>query len=434
MKRTLVLLASVALVAAGLSVPAAGQEAPAQPTEVPATVLIEDPYGDANALGGDNTSLPADGGSQTDIGKVWFSNDATNFQVHFLTEGPPTATSFGFKFEVSAGPDGCLFFEGFTKGTSYQSDNLARVTDGCNGLDRLAEGTSIVFAAGPGGEGGLATITVPRSYSPLFNSGAVIDAPTAATMIFAGNDALSPAGVRGVAQPIDDTKVGTAYTVTGGPAAPEEPVPPAKPKPKPGKGKPKGCDKGKGKKKGCPTRPPAPVACPAMTPAEAGAGKPTITLTDTATEAAPLEQKVTLGQSTADLQVGEASHDAFNVQVDSAAAEAGFYALIEFPQREDRDISMMYDDGSYAARSHAWNTIIEANEIEFPALGPLSTTGHGGESTASSEKLVGIKVADCSGWTIDVANYLGNAGEASVKLWLGEAKTEPQAMGEEPGS
>ncbi|HYO61708.1 MAG TPA: hypothetical protein VEU29_07400, partial [Actinomycetota bacterium] len=186
------------------------------------------------------------------------------------------------------------------------------------------------------------------------------------------------------------------------------------------------------KKKGC--TPPPPAACPAFTPAEAGKGKPTITITDAATEAAPLEQKVTLGESTADLQVGEAAHDAFNFQIDSAAAEAGFYALLEFPARDDYDLNMMYSDGSYAARSHAWNTIIEANEVEFPQIGPLSSTGHGGESTASSEKLVGIKVADCSGWTMDVANYLGEGGELTVKLWLGEAKTDPQEQGAEPGA
>ena len=238
MKRIVTLTAALALVAAGLYVPAAAQEPPAQPTEVPEVVLIEDPYGDANFLGGDNTSLPTDGGSQTDIGKVWFSHDATNFQVHILTEGPPSANSLGFKFEVDAGPEGCLFFEGYTKGQTYISDNLARVTDDCNGLERLAEGTNVVFAAGPGGEGGLATITVPRSYSPLFADGSILTAPVARTYIFVGGEQLTVTTVRGSGRLVDDTKPGADYTVTPPAGEEEEPLPP-------------GCAKGKGKKKGC---------------------------------------------------------------------------------------------------------------------------------------------------------------------------------------
>lgn len=237
MKRIVTLTAALALVAAGLYVPAAAQEPPVQPTAVPEVVLIEDPFGDANFLGGDNTTAPADGGSQTDIGKVWFTHDATNFQVHILTEGAPNPNSLGFLFEVATGPDGCLLFEGFTKGQTYLSDNLARVTDGCNNLERLAEGTHVVFAAGP--EGGLATITVPRSYSPLLADGSILQAPVARTRIFVGGDQITPTGYRGVHRLVDDTKPGSDYTVTPLEGEePEEELPP-------------GCKKGKGKKKGC---------------------------------------------------------------------------------------------------------------------------------------------------------------------------------------
>ena len=240
MKRLITLLASAALVATGLQVPAGAQEPPAQPTDVPAVVQIEDPFGDANFLGGDNTTPPTDGGSSTDIGKVWFSHDETNLQVHILTEAGPTGNSLGFLFEVAAGPEGCLLFEGFTKGATYLSDNLARVTDACNGLDRLAEGTSVVFAAGPGG-GGLATITVPRSYSPLFLAGSALAAPVARTRIFVGGDQISPSGYRGVHRLVDDTKPGTDYLITDGEVEEEEPPPPPKKCPK--KGKPKKCPK-----------------------------------------------------------------------------------------------------------------------------------------------------------------------------------------------
>jgi hypothetical protein len=183
------------------------------------------------------------------------------------------------------------------------------------------------------------------------------------------------------------------------------------------------------KKKKCP---PKTATCAPYVPGDAGAGKPLALVTDAATEAAPLQQKVTLGQSTADLQVGDPTTDAFNVQIDPAAAEAGLYAKVEFPARNDYDLDLMYPDGSYAARSHAWNTIVEANEQALPVIGPASTTGHGGESTATSEAVVGIKTADCGGYTIRIANYLGQGGELTVKLWLGEVKIDPQAPGEEP--
>lgn len=237
-KRLVSMVTALGLVGGAFAAsPAKAQDPPAQPTEVPATVLIEDPFGDANFLGGDNTTPPADGGSQTDIGKVWFSHDATNFQVHILTEGAPTANSLGFLFEVAAGPDGCLLFEGFTKGATYLSDNLARVTDGCNKLERLAEGTHVVFAAGPGG-GGLATITVPRSYSPLLADGSIVSAPVARTRIFVGGDQITATGYRGVHRLVDDTKPGADYTITAPPGEEEPELPP-------------GCTKAKGKKKGC---------------------------------------------------------------------------------------------------------------------------------------------------------------------------------------
>jgi hypothetical protein len=180
-------------------------------------------------------------------------------------------------------------------------------------------------------------------------------------------------------------------------------------------------------------KPAAPAACATFTPGEAGAGKPTVTLTDAATEAAPVVQKVTLAESAADLTQGltEAGSDAFNIQVDSAAASAGVYALIEFQPRNDIDLAMLHPDGSYAAQSHSWNTIQESTD-QGPF--PVSSQGYGGEGTDHSEKLVGIATADCGGWTIKADNFLGMGGDFDVKLWLGEIKNSPQAPGEDPAS
>ena len=436
MKRILILLASMALVASAFQVaPAAAQEASAP--VVPEVANIEDPFGDANTQSGDQV-LPADGSTVSDLGKIWFSHDAANFNVHILTEGPPGTNTVGLQFQVTAGEAGCAVFSGYYKGLTYVSDQFARLVDGCNKLEDPVDGT-FTFVEGPGGAG-LATMTFPKGGTPLFADGSTLTAPTASSWIFAGGEQLTPSGYRGLRNRIDDTKPGTDYAIAGGKTG--KPKPPGKSNPP---GKKKGCDKGKGKKRGCegkgkktpkPGKPSA--ACAPFTPGEAGAGKPTVVLTDAATEAAPLEQKVTLEQSVADADLvgtGQipASYDAFNIQVDSKAADAGLYALIEFPARNDLDLNLLHTDGSYAARSRAFNPIIELNDVPIGPLFPsgLSTSGHGGESTAGSEKLVGIKTGDCGGWTLEVGNYLGQGGDFNVKLWVGESKIDPQAPGAE---
>ena len=431
MKRILTLLASLALVAGALyAVPAAAAE---EPPAVPDVANIEDPYGDANFVGGDQVT-PADGGSLSDLGKVWFSHDATNFNAHFLTEGAPgSPTQVGLYFEVKAGEGGCLVFEGFSKGTTYASDNLGRVTDNCNKLERTV-GT-FTFGAGPGSSG-LATITIPRAYSPLFADGATLTAPVAQTRIFAGGEQLTPTGYRGAGQRVDDTKPGTDYAVSGGtPTKPVKPAKPAKPV-KPTTPVKNGCDNGKGKKKGCTKTPPA-NACAPFTPGEAGKDKPTVVLTDEATEAKPVEQKIKLGASLADLrllsQIPAAgplavTYDHFNIQVDSASPEMGVYALFEFPTRRDYDMNLLHPDGSYAARARSFNPVIGTPGSMF------SVAGHAGEGTDKSEKIIGVKTSDCGGWTVAAENHLGEGGDMVVKLWLGPVVNDPQDIGAEPAA
>lgn len=180
-------------------------------------------------------------------------------------------------------------------------------------------------------------------------------------------------------------------------------------------------------------KPKKPAACQPFTPGERGAEKPIVVVTDAAAEAAPVEQAVELELSLGDARlhsaipkVGPLAESAaqFNVQVDSAAPDAGLYALIEFPQRRDYDLDVMHPDGSYAARSHDFNPIM--------GTGQGLNGGHAGEATPSSEKIVGLRTNDCGGWTIEVVNWLGEGGEITVKLWLGEAVHDPQAEGEEP--
>ena len=422
MKRIFTLLASLALVGSGLHIlpAAAAEEAPA----VPEVVNIEDPYGDANTQSGDQVT-PADGSTVSDLGKVWFSHDAENFNVHILTEGPPGTNTVGIQFVVTLGEGGCAVFSGYYKGLTYLSDGFSRLVDGCNKLDPI-DGT-FTFGEGPDGQG-LATMTIPRAGTPLLADGSNLTAPVAQSWVFAGGEQLTPSGYRGVRQRIDDTKAGTDYALAGG-----QPVktPPGK---NPVPGKKKGCDNGKGKKRGCEgkgpkkPKPGKPSAqCAPYVPGEAGAEAETLVLTDAATEAAPIEVPNTFGPAIP----GETSDSKFvNVQVDTAAKEAGLYAYIEFTPRNDYDLNLLYDDGSYAAQSHGFNPLIEINDVPLPVIGPFSSTGNGGESTDHSEKLVGIKTPDCGGYTVDVTNYAGPGGDVTLQLWLGEAKTDPSAPGE----
>jgi len=197
----------------------------------------------------------------------------------------------------------------------------------------------------------------------------------------------------------------------------------------------KGCKKGKGKKKGC-TKPPV-QSCAPYAPGELGTDKPLVTVTDAATAEAPVEQTITLAESVADVDLvgaaSEPSYDYFNVQVDSAAPSAGLYATFEFDTRRDYDLYARWPDASEAASSHGFNSADEAEAPEPVPFDPSNQrTNHAGESKADSENLVGLITSDCGGYTIEVVNWLGEGGDFTVKLWLGEGTTEPLAPGERP--
>ena len=178
-----------------------------------------------------------------------------------------------------------------------------------------------------------------------------------------------------------------------------------------------------------------PAVCKAFTPGEAGAEKPTLVVTDAHTEEAPAVQPVTLP---ADFTEGLGTivpggpgspHEYFNIQVDSAAKEAGLYILFEFQERRDYDLNVYHPDGSYAARSHGFQPVLGIHATIDEEQGNLG--GHAGESTTSSEKIVGLRTSDCGGWTTDVANYFGEGGDFEVKVWLGEIVNDPQEPGAE---
>ena len=171
-----------------------------------------------------------------------------------------------------------------------------------------------------------------------------------------------------------------------------------------------------------------PAPCSAFQPGEKGAEKPTLIVTDSATEAAPALQPVSLAPEVSEGIVSHAE-DVFNIQVDSKAKEAGLYILFEFQERRDYDLNVWHTDGSYAARSHGFQPILGLNETVDAEQGNLG--GHAGESTPASEKIVGLRTSDCGGYTVSTENFLGEGGDFEVKVWLGDITNDAQAPGAE---
>jgi hypothetical protein len=177
-----------------------------------------------------------------------------------------------------------------------------------------------------------------------------------------------------------------------------------------------------------------PAVCSTFTPGANGEGKPTLVVTDTATEEAPAVQAISLAPELTEGIPGALGgppppSDVFNIQVDSAAKEAGLYILWEFQERRDYDLNVWHIDGSYAARSHGFQPILGINPAIDESQGNLG--GHAGESTTASEKIVGLRTSDCGGWTVSAENFLGEGGDFEIKVWLGAIENDPQAPGAE---
>jgi hypothetical protein len=162
-----------------------------------------------------------------------------------------------------------------------------------------------------------------------------------------------------------------------------------------------------------------PATCPAYVPGEEGAEAETSVVTDTATEAAPVEVTI----STAAAVEGEpaaSSKTYHNIQVNSAAASTGLWVRFEMDVGEDYDIYLNNPDGSEAAHASGYNPA--------PA-GPLDGTGSGGHSEQTAEQLDGVSTPDCGGYTLDMTSFQTPGGDKTLKLWLGEANCTPPCGG-----
>ena len=431
-KRNLAVLLVLFLVGGLFSaIPVGAQEAP---PEVPAEPNVTDPVGDANYLNdqgvaprdGDHTG-PADASTSADLMAGWFTNDAASVTAHILVEGAlPSTPSYFYRVHVdpAGGEDDCLWFQAGIPGVADAGagpDPIGNLRNNC-GDGSIVDG-EVSLAENPDG-GTIVSIKVPMGTHGLA-VGMTLGSPN----VTVRNWPRTPAG-SATAPQVDNTKLGTPYMISaGGPNVEPDPEPTAEPPGKddpPGKGKKKGCKKGKGKKKGaCPgkkskkPKPPAAAKCEAYTPGEEGKDAPLTVVTEAATEEAPVEVLIEQGPGL----FPAASSDAFgNIQVDTGGAEAGLYIAYEFPVYEDHDLYLNYADGSEAARAAGFN--------QFPFVpGETDGTGNGGHSEQGAEMIDGLRTPDCAGYTARFNSFIGEGGEYTVKLWLGEIQNDPAAPG-----
>ncbi|HEX2293692.1 MAG TPA: hypothetical protein VHN37_00090, partial [Actinomycetota bacterium] len=184
------------------------------------------------------------------------------------------------------------------------------------------------------------------------------------------------------------------------------------------------------KKKKKPKTPPPPPACAPFAPGDLGKDAQTTVVTDAATAEAPVVVDLTtapglgndlgapgiVGQSSV---YDETSSVFQNIQVDTANPSAGLYAKVEFEDRHDYDLYLLYQDGATAANSGDFN--VAPNE----GLGGGSPEG-AWEAGTNYESVLGINTADCAGYTAEIVSYLTTGGAVKLSVWLGDAIAEPE--------
>lgn len=208
-RRILAIITMAAVGAWGVVVPAGAQEPPPEaPPEVPEVVQIEDPEGDANYQGDDQTT-PVDL-SVSDLLRVWFTNDEATISVHIQTEVPPPSANASYVYRVTTNPgaeeDGCLEWEAIIEGPTWVGESFARLDDECAEDDFEPIGGELEITEASDGSG-IITVTIPRDSHETLAKGSVIEAPWAEVLNNTG------AGPRLVGPAVDDTQVGTDYEI-----------------------------------------------------------------------------------------------------------------------------------------------------------------------------------------------------------------------------
>lgn len=448
------------VLAAGAMLAALFSAAPvrAEEVKIPDEANINDPFGDGNYLNdqaaphtvGDNVT-PADASTVADLGKIWFAAGKSDLTLYIQTEKPLGTNAPAYLYDVYASPGsgsvgsstiGCLRFTALYPGkaqgvdTTYQGPPAAKMLDRCNVGTSLwsnaQDGEIEILTAGDGS--GIIKMTFPdRSFSPLLADGAVISGPAArAANLFgvAGTSASSSLNV-------DTTGRGTDFTIApsgGGGGGTPTPTPTASPDPGKGDDPKSDCSKlkGKAKKKCKKGKGPKgePKGCAKYVPGEEGAEAETFVVTDKHTEEAPLTVEFdggrgTLGPLVTGVPVPPdgTTRTFHNVQVDTKGSEAGLYVRLDFTDRRDYDLYLNYPSGAEGTHSGDFNS---SNGAPVFSCGTASTAP-GCKSGSSYESVLGIRTADCQGWTTESVAYLTEGGKVKLSFWLGEATVDPKA-------
>lgn len=186
-------------------------------------------------------------------------------------------------------------------------------------------------------------------------------------------------------------------------------------------------------------KPAKPAACAPYVPGETGAEATSVVVTDAHTAEAPLVHAFSLDMSfhegVGDIVNEEAGtslpptpHQYLNVQVDSASPTAGLYVSWEFDTNRDYDLYAYRADGTEAASSHGFQPLMATKGQPGQADQSNTAGNHAGESTETSENIVGLITPDCDGYTLDMATYFGEGGDFELKVWLGEGTTAPKEV------
>jgi hypothetical protein len=417
-------------------------------TAVPEVVQVTDPVGDANFINNQDRAepqldpvrdvtapacppfgAPCDGGTVSDLMKVWFTNTADTVSLHMQTERPPPASTTIY-YRIASNPEaagaptgGCLNWRMIFGGkqahpnggdpidmSTYRSADLtsgsnhAEFEDTCNGGGRQEVEAVTVEALEDGT--GITTMTVNRSASPLLGEGAKIVAPYAVSRLAAGvkgQDIPQQGGSFVGSGQSDSTRRGTDFALVAGGDDPPPPPPVCK----------------KAQKKTC--------ECPAFVPAEVGADAELTKITEKATAKRPavvtVEADAGAGVGGTPLEAGIA-HALENLQVDLKKKKTtGLYVRLQFPDQADYDLTLFNPDGTVAAQSAGFN----------PAPGHVDPEPLGGHTEVGAEQIDGIKTKECGGYTADIGTATGIGGDLTMLVWLGKVQYEQPLPQEEEG-
>jgi hypothetical protein len=158
--------------------------------------------------------------------------------------------------------------------------------------------------------------------------------------------------------------------------------------------------------------------CGKFTAPDWAADAETTVVTDKATADAPITIDLStgpgMGTTNADYpgdETGSVTHVFQNVIVDTNAKSANLFARIDFIPAFDYDLFLRYIAGPALAYEADFNPATVAGPTGVGA----SETGH---AEPGVSQIDGYPMADCTGYTLDVASGITPGGPVTLTIWL----------------